>query len=108
MKCLYSHDNPFFVYNIRNILENNNIQCKIRNDIISSAAGELPPTEVWPEVWVIREQDYKRAEEILAVSLSGDLGATSWFCQRCNETNPPAFELCWQCEGDRMKGGKSQ
>jgi hypothetical protein len=108
MKCLYSHDNPFFVYNIRNILVNNNIQCEVRNEIISSAAGELPPTEVWPEIWVIREQDYKKSEELLAESLAGDLSGISWFCEHCNETNPPAFELCWQCGEDSKKTDNSR
>jgi len=108
MRRLYTHDNLFFIFNIRNILENNNVQCEVRNENISSAAGELPPIEVWPELWVIREQDYKKSEELLAETLSGDLSATTWFCQACNETNPPAFELCWQCGGDRMKGDMSR
>ena len=66
MKCLYTHDNLFVVYNIRNILANNNIDCEIRNELVSSGAGELPPTEVWPELWVLRERDYEQSEKILA------------------------------------------
>jgi len=101
MKLVYSHDNPFFVFNIRNILENNNIRCEVRNDLMSSAAGEVPPTDVWPEVWVIRERDYKKAEQLIEEDRKGDIQGTSWFCQNCSETNAPAFELCWKCGEER-------
>jgi len=97
MKRVYAHDNYFFVFNIRNILENNGIRCEVRNDIMSSAAGEVPPIEVWPEVWVLHEADYEIAEQLIKENLIGDPAATSWFCQKCGETNAPAFELCWKC-----------
>ena len=97
MKLFYSHDNPFLVYNIRNIFENNNIQCEVKNDLLSSTAGEAPPITVWPEVWVVRERDYQKAEKLLQETLNEDPKATSWFCRHCGETNPPAFELCWKC-----------
>mgnify|MGYP000137802073 FL=1 len=101
MKRVYSHDNPFLVFNIRNILENNGVRCEIKNDIMSSAAGEAPPIEVWPEVWVIRESDYQRADQLIEEAIHGDPKATSWFCQNCSETNAPAFELCWKCGEER-------
>jgi len=101
MKLIYTHDNPFFVFNIRNILENNHIKCEVRNDILSSAAGEVPPTDVWPEIWVLHEKNYQKAEELVKLAIHGDTKATSWFCQNCNESNPPAFELCWCCGRDK-------
>jgi len=97
MKLVYSHSNAFLVFNIRNILKNNHIQCKVRNDILSSIAGEAPPTELWPEVWVVRERDYLLAERLIHEAVHGDPKATSWFCECCSETNEPAFELCWKC-----------
>jgi len=102
MKRVYSHDNHFYVFNIRNILENNGIRCEVRNDIMSSAAGEVPPTEVWPEVWVVREVDYEKAERLIHESLHVNSQATSWLCRHCQETNAPSFELCWQCGTERL------
>jgi len=101
MKRLYSHSNSLFVYNIKNILENNGIECRLKNDLMSSAAGEAPPTETWPEIWVVRERDYDTAEKLIDESINGDPSATSWFCNQCSETNPPAFELCWKCNSER-------
>lgn len=101
MKRLYSHDNHFIVFNIKNILENNGISCQIRNDVISTAAGEVPPIDVWPEVWVEHEKDYFRAEKLIDEAVNGKPGLTSWFCSKCSENNAPAFELCWKCGNDR-------
>lgn len=101
MKCVYSHDNPFLVFNIRNILENNGIDCLVKNDIISSAAGEVPPISVWPEVWIINDNDLKKSEKLIDNAIHGDPTLTSWFCLKCGETNAPAFELCWYCGNDR-------
>jgi len=101
MKRVFSHSNPFLVFNLRNILDNNRILCEVRNDGLSSAAGEVPPTEVWPELWVVREKDYEQAEALVDLSIHGDPSATSWFCQNCSEKNEPDFELCWKCSEER-------
>jgi hypothetical protein len=101
MKRVYSHSNSFLVFNIRNILENNHIQCEVRNDILNSVAGEAPPTDLWPEVWVVRERDYLQAERVVEEAIHGNPKAMSWFCSNCSETNEPAFELCWKCSNER-------
>lgn len=101
MKCVYSHPNSLIVFNFKNILSNHLIHCEIRNDGLSSTAGETPPTEVWAELWVSREADYSRALSLIEEAIHGDTSATSWFCTNCLEDNAPAFELCWKCGHDR-------
>ena len=101
MQLIYSDSNPLIVFNLKNILTNEGIQCHIRNDCLSSTAGEVPPTEVWPELWVERERDYEKAKSLLDKALQGDAEATSWFCYKCSETNEPAFEVCWKCGNER-------
>lgn len=96
---VFSHANIMIAYNMKNLLEREGITCEIRNDIATSAAGEVPPIDVWPEVRV-SELDRKRAEAIVEKALIGDLSATSWRCAKCDETNEPAFELCWNCGSD--------
>jgi len=93
---IFSHDNIFIVHNIKNILNAAGIITELRNDLINSAAGELPPTEVWPEIWIMPEQQQK-AEALIKLAMQGDPSRTSWFCEDCNESNEPAFELCWHC-----------
>jgi Putative prokaryotic signal transducing protein len=101
MKRVFSHPNSLLVFNFRNVLCNHQISCETRNDGLASTAGETPPTEVWAELWVIKELDYERAERLIQEAIHGDPKATSWFCQHCSEDNAPAFELCWKCGEER-------
>ena len=101
MKCIYSNPNSLLVFNLKNVLDNNRIDCAIRNDGLSSTAGETPPTEVWAELWVHNEKDYTRAKNLIEEAIHGDPKATSWFCENCSEDNAPAFEICWNCGNER-------
>lgn len=94
---IFTDSNPLTVFNLRNLLEHQNIKCIVRNDGLHSAAGELPPTDLWPEIWIENEQDIENAKQIIADAIEGDKKATSWFCYNCSETNEPAFEICWKC-----------
>ena len=98
---VFSHDNIMQAYNVKNLLTLAGIDCVIRNDLIHSAAGELPPTEVWPEVWITREQDHERAMALVNEAVHGNSQAVSWACPNCGEHNAPAFEVCWQCATER-------
>ena len=96
MQRVFAHDNILVVYNIKNLLEREGIACEVRNDFSSSAAGEVPPIEVWPEIRVDSAL-VERANGIIDAALHGDASATSWMCMQCSEHNAPAFELCWKC-----------
>jgi len=98
---VFSHDNILYVHNIKNLLEHQGIACEIRNEMVASAAGEAPPTAVWPEVWILREQDHTKAEQIVEKAMNGPRSETSWLCPECGEHNAPAFELCWHCHHER-------
>lgn len=97
---VFSHENIMLVYNMRNLLEHAGVICELRNDLSYSAAGEVPPIEVWPEIHIAPEQE-KRAKAIIEEALNGPSSKVSWLCPQCSETNAPAFELCWQCGFDR-------
>jgi hypothetical protein len=47
----------------RNILVAEGIPCQIRNDQLNQVLGEVPFTEVWPELWVENDLDYDRAKQ---------------------------------------------
>jgi hypothetical protein len=94
---VFSHDNAMVVHNIKNILENNSIACELKNQFGGSAAGEVPPIEVWPEIWV-EETHLDKAVELIEDVMHGVSDKTHWRCTNCSEENPPAFEICWNCE----------
>ena len=51
---------------LRGILEQAGIPCLMKNESLSIAIGELPPTECYQELWLLDASDYPRAQEIWA------------------------------------------
>lgn len=102
MKRVYSAHSPLLVGHMRNLLENEGIRCTTRNMGLVGGAGELPPTAVWPELWVEREIDHRRAEAIIEAALDDTPPeGESWRCRGCGEELEPQFEQCWKCGGTR-------
>jgi len=81
----------------RNYLEQQGIACQIRNEFLSSAAGELPPIECWPELWVMDPMDEARAAEFLASDPLGNKSLAAWNCSVCGEQSEGQFSDCWNC-----------
>ncbi len=63
---IYSHHNPFLVGHLQSVLESEGIACFVKNSYLSGAMGELPPTAVWPELWVIHDASFLRATKLLS------------------------------------------
>jgi len=93
LKRVFSSYNQTAVFHARNLLENEGIQTLVKNAILSSAMGELPPAECQAEVWVLDERDELRALEILAAK---PVSGMEWTCA-CGEKLAPQFTQCWRC-----------
>ncbi|CAH9019344.1 DUF2007 domain-containing protein [Candidatus Nitrosacidococcus sp. I8] len=100
MKFIYSAPNLLFVSHCKNLLESHGVNCIIKNENLNSAAGEIPPTECWPELWLIKNEDYQRAAYILN---SERQNQDSWICPSCHESLEEQFDKCWSC-GDWKMG----
>lgn len=66
--------------------------------MLSSAMGELPPAECQAELWVLREQDVQRAEDVLRRPAAT---GPDWNCRHCGETSGAQFTQCWKCNAYR-------
>lgn len=97
MKLVYTHENIALVQNARNLLENHGIKTTLKNEFASGGAGDLVPSETWPEIAVLDDEDYSRAEALLA-ALSDKANEPDWICQNCKEPNGVMFESCWNCQ----------
>jgi hypothetical protein len=97
LKRVFSSYNQTAVYHARNLLETEGIETLVKNAILSSAMGELPPAECQAELWVMNDSDLKRAEEILSAKPTGP----EWTCARCGEVSGPQFTHCWRCGAPR-------
>ncbi len=58
-------------------------------------AGEIPPDQALPEVWVDDADDAGRAHELLQALLHWP--ERRWCCARCGELVEGPFEQCWNC-----------
>lgn len=98
MKKVFSSYNQAAVYHAHNLLLAAGIRAQVRNTILSSAMGELPPAECQAQLWV-EAADAARAEEILAhQTVSGP----DWTCA-CGERLGPQFTQCWRCGAHRPR-----
>jgi hypothetical protein len=100
LKRIYSSHDRLAVHHAKNLLEAEGIPAMVKNEILSSAMGELPPAECQAELWV-RAVEADRAEKIIRYELRAD--GTAWRCTACGETLEPQFTQCWRCGAYRSK-----
>jgi hypothetical protein len=61
----------------------------------SSIAGELPPDQCLPEVWVMDDAQYAPAQALLAELRHAPYRV--WVCPACHEQVEGPFDQCWNC-----------
>lgn len=93
MKRVFSSHDLLAVHHVRNILEAAGVRVTLRNEMLSSAMGELPPAECQGELWV-GEADWARALEALAAQPAP---GPEWACPACGERCEAQFTQCWRC-----------
>jgi hypothetical protein len=93
VKRVFSSFNLQIVHHAKNLLAAEGIRAVVKNEILSSAMGELPPAECQAELWVLDEKDVARAEAVLAKKESAD---PAWTCG-CGERLGGQFTQCWSC-----------
>jgi hypothetical protein len=97
MKLIYTNENSFIVNNIKNIIENKNIEVFLKNEFASGGSGDLSPLDTWVELWVVRDKDYDQAMAIINDFQNTGVSC-DWTCLACGEENGEAFEYCWNCQ----------
>lgn len=87
---------------LKGLLEESGIPCMIRNENLSMAMGEIPPSES-PELWIINDEDYPRAKEIIdSWRSAGPEPSDPWVCTQCGETVEGQFTSCWKCGAEQQ------
>jgi hypothetical protein len=100
MKRVFSSHNAVLVHHSRNLLEAEGIETEVRNQMLSSAMGELPPAECQAELWVRHDEDARRAAEVLRRPAPP---GPDWICAGCGERSGPQFTQCWRCGALRAR-----
>jgi hypothetical protein len=70
------------------------IQASMQRYFLGAAAGELPPDQCLPEVWISDDAQEAAARELLHAL--ENVPQRRWLCA-CGETVEGGFEACWQC-----------
>jgi putative signal transducing protein len=100
---IYASPDVVMVGHLRNVLEAEGIPCRVRNLDLGAAAGELPPIECWPELWIERDADLEPARRLLEDAFRTPAERlASWICTACDERHEGQFTDCWKCGRPRL------
>ena len=70
------------------------IQASVQRYYLGAAAGELPPDQCLPEVWITDDSQEAQARELLHALQN--VPQRRWNCA-CGELVEGGFETCWNC-----------
>jgi hypothetical protein len=70
------------------------IDASMQRYFLGAAAGELPPDQCLPEIWLLHDEQEAAAQLLLAQLQQ--VPQRRWHCA-CGEEVEGGFESCWQC-----------
>ena len=95
MKMLFTSQDRAHVGLLKNMLDEANIQCQIRNDCMSA---NFPGTAFSPQRWIVNDDDLpKAAESRETLRADPTQERSSWTCPGCGEKLEGQFLSCWNC-----------
>ncbi len=102
MRRIYSTHDGAMIHYVQQVLNSEGIECILKNQYLAGGAGELPPIDCWPELWVLEDDNSEAALNIIHAILNewpahAATQPTHWQCPRCGTDNEPPFLTCWQC-----------
>lgn len=104
MKKVASSDSLITINHYRNLLESEGIPAVLRNEHLGGVLGEMPFTEVWPQLWVTNDLDCDRAMQLISDAVAEESPTESWRCGKCGEENEGQFSACWNCGTEEPAG----
>lgn len=82
---------------LREMLEAEGIACVVKNRELSITAGEVPPIETWPSLWVVDDERAAEAERLVASVMHDEAPRDPWTCSSCGAEVDGHFAACWRC-----------
>jgi hypothetical protein len=71
------------------------LDASVQRAYASSLAGELPPDQSLPEIWIGESDDLAQAKALLHELRNAP--SRHWFCPGCREEIQGPFDQCWAC-----------
>lgn len=104
MRKIYENVDFTSVGYYQSILEEAGIPTFLKNLGSSVGMGEIPFVEVFPELWVVNDEDYDRAMSVLEPYYQPEEPQASlpdWVCGSCGAEVDGSFGECWKCGKER-------
>ena len=102
MKKLYVSQNLIDVESRKDLLDQAEIPATIKNQRSAMLGGEVPFVEVFPELWVLNDEDFEQARTLLEDwERAQPAETTGWTCSGCDEVHQKEFTTCWRCGLER-------
>lgn len=105
MRRVYETANLQEAHLILHLLSAEGIEARILNANAQGGLGEIPFTQTYPEIWVMRDGELDRARTIIAAYERRPAVQGTRRCPACGEENPDNFETCWHCGRPLPPGG---
>jgi hypothetical protein len=77
------------------LLTQEGFDATVQRPFASSIAGEIPPDQALPEVWLLDDERYEAARRRL--NELQHPAPRRWVCRQCQELIEGPFEQCWNC-----------
>jgi hypothetical protein len=98
VKAFYTSLKTHEIHHLKNLLESAGVRCSIRNEGLSTLAGEVPFVECAMQLVLQNESDRELAQAILREMVSRrPPGGSPWECPGCSERIESQFTACWHC-----------
>ena len=102
MQKLYVSQSLIDVESRKELLDQAEIPCIIKNQRSAMLGGVVPFAEVFPELWVLQDEDLERAQQFLEDwEKAKPLETSGWTCTNCGEIHQKEFTTCWKCNQER-------
>lgn len=98
--CTFSPWQRSEAWLLRERLQQEGIAVLLRNEELFAAMGEIPFVDLRPELWVVDDEVFPRAQH-LVVAWQQDSAGEGWTCSGCGERLEGQFGACWKCGRDR-------
>jgi len=82
------------------VLRSEGVGASVQREFLCAVAGQLPPDQCLPEIWIDDDAQLERARRLLHALQHPP--QRQWHCV-CGEFVEGGFERCWQC-GAAMPG----
>ncbi|TDJ46058.1 MAG: DUF2007 domain-containing protein [Gammaproteobacteria bacterium] len=105
---VYRAANSTEAHLLKGLLEQYGMPVRMFGEGLAGGLGELPADVMQVDIEVpVGYRQYAR--ELIEEYENHGVASVAWICVRCAESNPPSFDICWNCgtlpgKGDVTRG----